>query len=90
MDNKIWFERINTYYNTIKADGTRLWTLSQVKVAITKNKITGEEFITIVRYDVDNDKITEEEFINIMKDSVIKEEITTDEYKLLTNEDYVA
>lgn len=37
----MWFKRIQSYYN----DG--LWTIDQVKMAVTKNKITKKEYKTI-------------------------------------------
>lgn len=41
----MWFKRIQGYYN----DG--LWTIDQVKMAVTKGKITEEEYKVITGED---------------------------------------
>lgn len=38
------YEKVKRYYNTYKADGSRMWTIGMVKNAVTKGWVTAEEF----------------------------------------------
>jgi hypothetical protein len=38
------FETVKKYYNTIKADGTRMWSITAVRNAVAKGWITEDEF----------------------------------------------
>ena len=38
------FEKVKRYYNTFKANGSRMWTITMVENAVLKGWITAEEY----------------------------------------------
>ena len=38
------YEKVKRYYNTFKANGSRMWTITMVKNAVVKGWITVEEY----------------------------------------------
>lgn len=38
------FEKVKRYYNTYKANGSRLWNITMVRNAVVKGWITTEEY----------------------------------------------
>ena len=38
------YEKVKRYYNTFKANGSRMWTIGMVKNAVVKGWITVEEY----------------------------------------------
>ena len=38
------YEKVKRYYNTFKANGSRMWTIAMVKNAVVKGWITAEEY----------------------------------------------
>ena len=44
MEHSKNFEKVKRYYNTYRANGTRLWNITMVKNAVVKAWITAEEF----------------------------------------------
>ena len=38
------YEKVKRYYNTFKANGSRMWTIGMVKNAVVKGWITAEEY----------------------------------------------
>ena len=38
------YEKVKRYYNTFKANGSRMWTITMVKNAVLKGWITAEEY----------------------------------------------
>jgi len=47
MNHSPKFEKVKTYYNTFKPDGTRMWNIDMVRNAVVKGWITEEEFTEI-------------------------------------------
>ena len=47
MEHSKNFDKVNKFYNTIKPDGSRMWSLQMVKNAVVKGWITPEEFTEI-------------------------------------------
>lgn len=45
------FDKVKKYYNTFKADGTRMWTIEMVRNSVLKGWITEAEFKEITRED---------------------------------------